>query len=41
MVEPQDSIFETTEKYKIAQDYIFRSVRGVVEPLDPMFETVV
>ena len=39
MVEPLDSIFETTEKYKIAQELMFRSVCGMVEPLDPVLET--
>ena len=39
MVEPLDPILETTEEYKIAQDFVFRSLCSVVEPLDPILET--
>ena len=36
---PLDPILETTEKYKIAQELMFRSVCGMVEPLYPIPET--
>ena len=39
VVEPLDSIPETTEKYNIAQELMLRTLCSVVEPLDPILET--